>query len=89
MSALGHKRTSRHVRTMSALPPKADIAGCDRHVRPVPQAGHQFLDCCLALRGVTVKRSRSFSFVLAGSVFEKIDIVFVGGEFRPAKETNR
>ena len=25
MSALGHKRTSRQVRTMSALPPKADI----------------------------------------------------------------
>jgi hypothetical protein len=28
-------------------------------------------------------------FVLGGSVFEKIDTVFVGGEFRPAKETNR
>src|SRR5262249_41238321 len=26
MSALGHKRTSQHVRAMSALPPKADIA---------------------------------------------------------------
>jgi hypothetical protein len=25
MSALGHKRTSKHVRIMSALPPKADI----------------------------------------------------------------
>jgi len=25
MSALGQKRTSRHVRAMSALPPKADI----------------------------------------------------------------
>jgi translation initiation factor IF-1 len=27
MSALGQKQTSKHVRTMSALPPKADIAG--------------------------------------------------------------
>jgi hypothetical protein len=26
MSALGKKRTSAHVRVMSALPPKADIA---------------------------------------------------------------
>jgi hypothetical protein len=26
MSALGHKRTLAHVRIMSALPPKADIA---------------------------------------------------------------
>ena len=26
MSALGHKRTSQHVRAMSALPPKADIS---------------------------------------------------------------
>ena len=30
MSALGHKRTSEHVQSMSALPPKADI-------RPAPQ----------------------------------------------------
>ena len=31
MSALGHKRTSQHVRVMSALPPKADMdqQGCD------------------------------------------------------------
>ena len=28
MSALGHKRTLRQVRAMSALPPKADISGC-------------------------------------------------------------
>src|SRR5215469_85930 len=38
MSALGQKQTLRHVRTMSALPPKADIAECDRHVRFVPKA---------------------------------------------------
>ena len=38
MSALGHKRTSAHVRVMSALPPKADIGEGDRHVRQVPQA---------------------------------------------------
>jgi hypothetical protein len=34
MSALGQKQTFREVETMSALPPKADIAGRDRHVDP-------------------------------------------------------
>jgi len=33
---LGQKRTSRQVRVMSALPPKADIGECDWHVRFVP-----------------------------------------------------
>ena len=33
MSALGHKRTSEHLQSMSALPPKADIAERDWHVR--------------------------------------------------------
>jgi hypothetical protein len=38
MSALGQKRTLEHVRVMSALPPKADIAECDCDVRFVPKA---------------------------------------------------
>jgi hypothetical protein len=38
MSALGHKRTSAHVRMTSALPPKADIGGAQRDVRFVPKA---------------------------------------------------
>jgi len=38
MSALGQKRTSEHVRVMSALPPKADIPESDWHVRFVPKA---------------------------------------------------
>jgi len=38
MSALGQKRTSEHVQTMSALPPKADISEGDRHVHFVPKA---------------------------------------------------
>jgi hypothetical protein len=45
MSALGQKRTSDHVRDMSALPPKADITERDWHVRFVPKAdiaGNQF-----------------------------------------------
>jgi hypothetical protein len=33
MSALGQKQTSEHVRVMSALPPKADIAELEEHVR--------------------------------------------------------
>ena len=38
MSALGHKRTLREVRPMSALPPKADIDHYGRDVRFVPKA---------------------------------------------------
>jgi hypothetical protein len=38
MSALGHKRTSRHVSVMSALPQKADITRTSRNVRQVPKA---------------------------------------------------
>jgi hypothetical protein len=38
MSALGQKQTLEHLRAMSALPPKADIAERDRHVRFVPIA---------------------------------------------------
>src|SRR5215472_9691679 len=38
MSALGHKWTSRSVRTVSDLPPKADIVGGNGDVRFVPEA---------------------------------------------------
>jgi len=38
VSALGQKQTLGHLRSMSALPPKADIAEGDRHVRFVPKA---------------------------------------------------
>jgi hypothetical protein len=38
MSALGHKRTSKHFRPMSALPPKADMVQHNRDVRFVPIA---------------------------------------------------
>ena len=38
MSALGQKRTSGHVRVMSALPPKADITERDLLVSFVPEA---------------------------------------------------
>jgi hypothetical protein len=38
MYALGHKRTSANVPSMSALSPKADIAERGRHVRFVPIA---------------------------------------------------
>ena len=36
MSALGQKRTSRNVRSIPALPPKADIGTQSRNVRFVP-----------------------------------------------------
>jgi hypothetical protein len=35
---LGHKRTLEQFRSMSALPPKADIHCRDQHVRFVPKA---------------------------------------------------
>jgi len=38
MSALGHKRTLGRLYTMSALPPKADIASGQSDVRFVPKA---------------------------------------------------
>jgi hypothetical protein len=38
MSALGHLRTFRDVRTMFALPPKADMCSATRYVRFVPKA---------------------------------------------------
>jgi hypothetical protein len=38
MSALGQRQTSRSEISMSALPPKADIAGRDEDVRFVPEA---------------------------------------------------
>ena len=38
MSALGQKRTSKDVQSMSALPPKADIGTQSRNVRFVPKA---------------------------------------------------
>src|SRR5215469_12645051 len=41
LSALGQKRTSKHVRVMSALPPKADIGTQSRNVRFVPNADYQ------------------------------------------------
>src|SRR5215467_1162512 len=41
LSALGQKRTSKHVRVMSALPPKADIGTQSRDVRFVPNADYQ------------------------------------------------
>jgi hypothetical protein len=43
MSALGEKRTSEHVHSMSALPPKADIAEGDWHVRFVPIADMSYV----------------------------------------------
>jgi hypothetical protein len=42
MSALGHERTSRHVRFMSVIPLKADIHRRGLHVRLVPKADFSF-----------------------------------------------
>jgi hypothetical protein len=39
MSLMGQKQTLRYLRSMSALPPKADIDERDCHVRFVPKDG--------------------------------------------------
>jgi hypothetical protein len=54
MSVLGHKRTLRLIRSISALPPKADITEREYHVCFVPKAG----SCTAAInaglnRGIT------------------------------------
>src|SRR5258707_15085820 len=38
MSALGHQRTLRHVRSISALPPETDIGGGGPQFRLMPKA---------------------------------------------------
>src|SRR5262252_1354342 len=49
----GQKQTLRGVRPMSALPPKADIADRDEHVRFVPKA-----DSCGAAKKVAIRLLR-------------------------------
>src|SRR5262249_50781171 len=46
MSALGHRRTSAHVRVMSALPPRADITAAQTNVCIVPKADIR-VDCSI------------------------------------------
>jgi hypothetical protein len=50
MSALGQKQTSRHLQSMSALPPIADIGTQPLNVRFVPEAD-------IGLMGCTVMKS--------------------------------
>jgi len=45
MSEVGHKRTLRDVRVMSALPPKVDIHPRSQNVRFVPKAAIKVMDC--------------------------------------------
>src|SRR6516225_12395840 len=77
MSALGQKQTSEYVRSMSALPPKADIAGAMWNVRFVRRV--QPVDATPSnlargggvrwrgLHGYGLRRSRGLSFGNAGS----------------------
>jgi hypothetical protein len=62
---MGQKQTSRSLRLMSALPPKADLAGLQPNVRQVPfvAAGHGN-EARQAPRRVTVKqRGRSAAWL--------------------------
>jgi hypothetical protein len=55
MSALGQKQTSRAAISMSALPPKADIAGRQLNVRFVPKADIAQTSAKLTVRVNTVE----------------------------------
>jgi hypothetical protein len=55
MSALGQKQTSHSEIAMSALPPKADIAGHQLDVRFVPKAD----SCTAAKRSIRSPRRRN------------------------------
>src|SRR6516165_9467989 len=59
MSALGQKQTLQSVRPMSALPPKADIAECCRHVRFVPKADkvHRSKKRCYSITSSAIESS--------------------------------
>jgi hypothetical protein len=52
MSALGHKRTFRSFRPMSALPPKADIGTQSVNVRFVPKADILRCDKSVVIRSL-------------------------------------
>jgi hypothetical protein len=53
MSALGHKRTLKHLYPMSGLPPKADIVPHNRNVRFVPKAD----SCSAAMKHYSITSS--------------------------------
>ena len=59
MSALGQKRTSRHLQPMSALPPKADITERGWYVRFVPKA--DILHCSIERRYSITSSARVMS----------------------------
>jgi hypothetical protein len=59
MSALGQKRTSEHVQSMSALPPKADMEQHGRNVRFVPKA--DILHCGIERRYSITSSARTRS----------------------------
>jgi hypothetical protein len=70
MSALGHKRTLKRLQPMSALPPKAGIAGCNRHVRFVPKADSCTAAINAALLGQVLSNSPGAISALKRSVQE-------------------
>jgi hypothetical protein len=72
MSALGQKQTSRWVRVMSALPPKADIAGRQFDVRFVPKADIRMLKC--PVWGVPLAAKASASALFDSHMPQKMSI---------------
>src|SRR5215467_15559293 len=82
MSALGHKRTFRNVRAMSALPPKADIPEIDWHVRLCHEHWQRLYarsNNCFAISATLGSRGRGFK----DSPFPRISIIIVNTATRP------
>ena len=73
MSALGHKRTLGHLRLMSALPPKADIAERHRDVRFVPKADIKPLLDHLIGTGEEWRRDRHADGLCRSRVDDKLE----------------
>src|SRR6516162_5092429 len=94
MSALGHRRTSAHVRVMSALPPKADIAESGWHVCFVPKADIQaafgyycwWVEGCSSSWSITVKLPRrKFLRLTAGSAALPVASQFAWAQTYPSR----
>jgi hypothetical protein len=69
MSALGHKQTFRNAIVMSALPPKADISQCNRHVRFTPESRHLQRNsrCPLRAKSGLMQRSKKDRYSITSS----------------------
>jgi hypothetical protein len=94
---MGQKQTSRRLRIMSAIPPKADIAGRRRHVRFVPKADIRAMrqptsrpiELCSGLRHFPPAYTLVTADHVAGSVLPRLQFALIAsgmvGSFQSSK----